>query len=107
MNQLQPAITPSAKRAELNRLRSDFFPINRVLMDADYSGLSGEDRYTNMAYEMAKQTIDFVNKLHEVRAELDRVNNELSALKNEQLQARPKPTPKLSSPSSSLDGLKL
>lgn len=107
MNQLQPAATPSAKRAELNQLRSDFFPINRILMDADYSGLSAEDRYTNMAYEMAKQTIDYVNTLNKVRAELDRVNNVLSALKSERLSARPKPAPRLSSSPLSLDGLKL
>jgi hypothetical protein len=51
---IRDAGTPEEQRAELNRLREHDSLVRNVMQRADYIGMSGEDRYTILAYLLMK-----------------------------------------------------
>lgn len=54
IEQVNDADTPEEMRAEIARLRRYDSTVCRVMDTADFRGLSGEDRYTMLAYYALK-----------------------------------------------------
>lgn len=55
VEQVNKATIPNEMRAEIQRLRGYDSLVSNVMDMADYQGLSGEDRYTLMAYHALSQ----------------------------------------------------
>lgn len=60
--------TPDEMRAALNKLRYDDPLVHAAFTAADYAGMSGEDRYTVLAYHAVTQKQKLLEQLLENHA---------------------------------------
>lgn len=58
---LDEATTPEEMRAALYKIAYDEPVVNNVVRQADYTGLSAEDKYTILSYYALKQMMEFRN----------------------------------------------
>ena len=63
---LDPATTPDEMRKALFLVSRDHYLVRRVMMMSDMNGLSGEDRYTVMAYHAVKAMLSNQRRLEEL-----------------------------------------